>query len=44
MITRRNFLRLLCMGTFFSLFSRKVKAEGKKEEKLKEAMFWRRLD
>jgi hypothetical protein len=44
MITRRKFLRLFCMGTFFSLFSKKVKAEVKKEGKLKEAMFWRRLD
>lgn len=44
MITRRKFLKLICMGTFFSIFSRKVKAELKQERNLKEAMFWRRLD
>ncbi|MDQ7786605.1 MAG: hypothetical protein RDU01_03275 [Thermodesulfovibrionales bacterium] len=44
MMTRRIFLKFFCLGTFFSLFSRKVKAEVKKERKLKEAMFWRRLD
>lgn len=43
---RRDFLRVLLLGTVFSLFGKKVKA-GKKDEdtdSLKEAMFWRRLD
>jgi len=41
---RRDFLRVLLFGGFFSLFSKKVKAEKKPENKLKEAMFWKRLD
>jgi hypothetical protein len=44
MITRRIFLKFFCLGAIFSLFSRKLKAEVKKERELKEAMFWRRLD
>lgn len=44
MITRRKFLKIFGLGAFFLALSRKVKAERKKEEKLKEAMFWRRLD
>ena len=45
---RRDFLRIFILGGIFSLFSRKViaenKAEKKQEHKLKEAMFWKRLD
>jgi hypothetical protein len=43
---RRDFLRMLLLGAVFSLFGRKVKAEKKNKEtdRLKEAMFWRRLD
>jgi hypothetical protein len=43
-MNRRDFLRLFLLGVFFSLFGKKVKAEKKTEKKLKEAMFWRRLD
>jgi len=47
-MTRRDFLRLFLLGGFFSLIGRKVKAEEKagekREEMLKEAMFWRRLE
>ncbi len=45
---RRDFLKIFLLGGIFSLFSRKVgaenKAEKKQEHKLKEAMFWKRLD
>jgi len=41
---RRDFLRIFLLGGFFSLFGKKVKAEKKPENKVKEAMFWRRLD
>jgi hypothetical protein len=44
MIQRRDFLRTILLGTFFSFFSKKIKAEKKPEEKLKKAMFWKRLD
>jgi hypothetical protein len=44
MINRRDFLRLFLLGGIFSLFTKKVKAEKKPENKLKEAMFWKRLD
>jgi len=44
MMNRRKFLKLVLLGGIFSLFSRKVKAERKPEQKLKEAMFWRKLD
>jgi hypothetical protein len=43
-MTRRDFLRLFLLGGFFSLFGKKVKAEKEPEKKLKEAMFWRKLD
>ena len=43
-VKRRDFLRLFLLGGIFSLFGKKVKAEKKPENKLKEAMFWRRLD
>jgi hypothetical protein len=43
MMKRRDFLRLFLLGGFFSLFSKKVKAEKKPEKNLKEAMFWRKL-
>ncbi len=41
---RRDFLKFFLLGGFFGLFGKKVKAEEKPENKLKEAMFWRRLD
>jgi hypothetical protein len=43
---RREFMRLLLLGGIFGLFGRKVKAENKSKDpnRLKEAMFWRRLD
>ena len=41
---RRDFLKFFLLGGIFSLFGKKVKAEKKPENKLKEAMFWRRLD
>lgn len=45
MMNRRDFLRILLFGTIFSLFGKKVKAEKKPDtKKLKEAMFWRKLD
>jgi hypothetical protein len=43
-MNRRDFLRLFLLGGFFSLFGKKVKAEKEPEKKLKEAMFWRKLD
>jgi hypothetical protein len=44
MMKRRDFLKFFLLGGIFSLFGKKVKAEKKPENKLKEAMFWRRLD
>jgi len=41
---RREFLKLCLSGAFLALFSKKSKAEKKSEHKLKEAMFWKRLD
>jgi hypothetical protein len=41
---RRDFLRVFLLGGIFTFLSRKVEAEQKPEEKLKEAMFWRRCD
>jgi hypothetical protein len=41
---RRDFLRTALLSVIFSLFGKKVKAEKKPEQPLKEAMFWRRLD
>ena len=41
---RRDFLRVFLLGGVFTFLSRKVEAEQKPEEKLKEAMFWRRRD
>ena len=47
-MNRREFLRALLLGGFFSVFAKKVLAEKKPvtkpETRLKEAMFWRRLD
>lgn len=43
-LKRRDFLCMFLLGGVFSFFSRKVQAEQKPEEKLKEAMFWHRLD
>jgi len=43
-MNRRKFLRTLLLGGFFSLFFKKTKAGQVKDEKLKEAMFWRKLD
>jgi hypothetical protein len=41
---RRDFLLVFLLGGVFTFLSRKVKAEPMPEEKLKEAMFWRRRD
>lgn len=41
---RRDFLRIALLSVIFSLFVKKVKADKKPEQPLKEAMFWRRLD
>ena len=41
---RRDFLRVFLLGGVFTFLSRKVGARQKPEEKLKEAMFWRRRD
>jgi|GEM_PF-3356603 len=43
-LKRRDFLRMFLLGGLFSLLGRKVEAEQRPEEKLKEAMFWQRLD
>lgn len=43
-LKRRDFLRVFLLGGIFSFFGRKIQAEQKPEEKLKEAMFWHRLD
>lgn len=44
MMKRRDFLRILLFGGILSLFGKKVKAEKKPENNLREAMFWRKLD
>ena len=41
---RRDFLRVFLLGGVVTFFSRKVRAEQKPDEKMKEAMFWRRRD
>jgi len=41
---RRDFLRTALLTFIFSLFGKKVKADKKPTQPLKEAMFWRRLD
>jgi hypothetical protein len=41
---RRDFLRTLLLGVFFILSGKKVRAEKKPENNLKEAMFWRKID
>jgi hypothetical protein len=41
---RRDFLRVFLLGGVFTFLSRKVDAQQEPEEKLKEAMFWRRRD
>ena len=41
---RRDFLIILLLGSFFSPFGKKVRAEKKPENNLKEAMFWRKTD
>ena len=43
-VKRRDFLRVFLLGGIFSLLSRKVGADQRPEERLKKAMFWRRLD
>jgi hypothetical protein len=40
---RRDFMKIFLLG-IFSLFTKKVNAEKKPENKLKEAMFWRKID
>jgi hypothetical protein len=45
MMNRRKFLKLVLLGGIFSLFGKQVKAEKRPDAmKLKEAMFWRKLD
>jgi len=44
LMKRRDFLRVFLLGGVFTLLSRKVSAQQKPEEELKEAMFWRRRD
>lgn len=41
---RRDFLRKLLLGGIFMLFGKKVRAEKKTENNLKEAMFWRKTE
>jgi hypothetical protein len=41
---RRDFLRLSLLSILAGMFSKKVMAEKKPEQKLKKAMFWRKLD
>ena len=41
---RRDFLRKLLLGGIFILFGKKVRAEKKPENNMKEAMFWRKKD
>jgi hypothetical protein len=41
---RRKFLRIGLISFILSLFGKRIKAEEKPEETLKEAMFWRSLD
>jgi len=41
---RRKFLRIGLISFILSLFGKRIKAEDKPEETLKEAMFWRTLD
>ncbi|MEW6417474.1 MAG: hypothetical protein AB1480_05055 [Nitrospirota bacterium] len=43
-MNRREFLKIFLLGGILGLFTKKAKAEKKPENKLKEAMFWRRLD
>jgi len=44
MLTRRDFFRFFLIGGILSLFSKKVRAELKAEQKPKVAMFWRKVD
>jgi hypothetical protein len=41
---RRDFLRLSLLSVLAGIFGKKVMAAKKPEQKLKEAMFWRKLD
>jgi hypothetical protein len=41
---RREFLKTLLLGSILALFGKKANAARKQEHKLKEAMFWKRLD
>jgi hypothetical protein len=41
---RRYFLKLLLLGSFFSFFSKKASAVRKPPMKLKEALFWKKVD
>jgi|WetSurSiteA1Bulk_404760.scaffolds.fasta_scaffold00295_1 hypothetical protein len=41
---RRDFLKTILLGGILALFGKKVNAAKKQEHKLKEAMFWKRLD
>jgi hypothetical protein len=41
---RRDFLKTLLLGSMLAIFGKKVNAEKKQEHKLKQAMFWKKLD
>jgi hypothetical protein len=41
---RRDFLRLSLLSMLAVIFSKKAMAAKKPEQKLKKAMFWRKLD
>jgi hypothetical protein len=41
---RRDFLKKLLLVGIFMLFGKKVRAEKKPENNLKEAMFWRKTE
>jgi hypothetical protein len=41
---RREFFKTLFLGGILLLFGKKVHAEKKREDHLKEAMFWKKID
>jgi len=41
---RRHFLKTLLLGGIFLLFGKKIRAEQKRVNHLKEAMFWKKID
>jgi hypothetical protein len=44
MIKRRDFIRTFILGGMLLLFSKRVGAEKRNKDNLKEAMFWKRID